>query len=94
MTNHPLDALVESRMRGTRTSGSEGGGGETTSRKADTALRRRPLHRRGQRYLTSVADHATGAIVWCAPGRNSATLQGFFAELGERRTRSAPSRST
>ena len=42
-------------------------------------------YRRGQRYLTSVADHATGAIVWCAPGRNSATLQGFFAELGERR---------
>jgi hypothetical protein len=29
---------------GTRTSGSEGGGGETSSRKADTALRRRPLH--------------------------------------------------
>jgi transposase len=42
-------------------------------------------YRRGQRYLTSVADHASGAIVWCAPGRNSATLQDFFAELGERR---------
>lgn len=42
-------------------------------------------YRRGQRYLTSVADHATGAIVWCAPGRNSATLQGFFAELGDRK---------
>ena len=42
-------------------------------------------YRRGQRYLTSVADHATGAIVWCAPGRNSATLQCFFAELGERK---------
>ena len=42
-------------------------------------------YRRGQRYLTSVADHATGAIVWCAPGRNSATLQAFFDELGERR---------
>jgi transposase len=42
-------------------------------------------YRRGQRYLTTVADHASGAIVWCAPGRNSATLQGFFAELGERR---------
>ncbi|HVI18814.1 MAG TPA: ISL3 family transposase, partial [Gaiellales bacterium] len=41
--------------------------------------------RRGQRYLTCVADHASGAIVWCAPGRNSATLQAFFAELGERR---------
>jgi transposase len=41
-------------------------------------------YRRGQRYLTSVADHRTGTIVWCAPGRNSATLQGFFAELGDR----------
>ena len=42
-------------------------------------------YRRGQRYLTCVADHATGAIVWCAPGRNSATLQAFFDELGERK---------
>jgi transposase len=42
-------------------------------------------YRRGQRYLTSVADHRTGAIVWCAPGRNSATLRDFFAELGDRR---------
>ena len=42
-------------------------------------------YRRGQRYLTCVADDATGVIVWCQPGRNSATLQGFFAELGERR---------
>ena len=51
-------------------------------------------YRRGQRYLTSVADHRTGAIAWCRPGRNSATLAEFFAELGDRRTRSAPSRST
>lgn len=42
-------------------------------------------YRRHHRYLTSVADHATGAIVWCSPGRNSATLQGFFDELGDRR---------
>ncbi|MDQ3609966.1 MAG: ISL3 family transposase, partial [Actinomycetota bacterium] len=39
--------------------------------------------RRHHQYLTSVADHTTGAIVWCSPGRNSATLQGFFDELGE-----------
>jgi transposase len=32
-----------------------------------------------------VADHRSGAIVWCAPGRNSATLQGFFEMLGERK---------
>jgi transposase len=42
-------------------------------------------YRRGQRYLTCVADHATGRIVWCAPGRNSATLQAFFGELGKRK---------
>jgi transposase len=42
-------------------------------------------YRRHHRYLTSVADHATGAIVWCAPGRNSATLQAFFDELGPRK---------
>src|SRR4051812_36875218 len=42
-------------------------------------------YRRGQRYLTYVADHRSGTIVWCAPGRNSATLQAFFAELGDQR---------
>jgi transposase len=41
--------------------------------------------RRGQRYLTSVVDHQTGAIVWCAEGRNAQTLQRFFDELGDRR---------
>jgi transposase len=42
-------------------------------------------YRRGQRYLTSVVDHDSGAIVWCSPGRNAATLQAFFDELGDRR---------
>jgi transposase len=42
-------------------------------------------YRRGQRYLTSVVDHKTGAIVWCSAGRNAATLQAFFDELGDRR---------
>jgi transposase len=42
-------------------------------------------YRRGQRYLTSVVDHQTGAIVWCSPGRNAATLQAFFTELGDHR---------
>ena len=42
-------------------------------------------YRRGQRYLTSVVDHGSGAIVWCAPGRNAATLQQFFELLGDRR---------
>ena len=42
-------------------------------------------YRRHHRYLTSVADHRSGAIVWCRPGRNSATLEAFFDELGERK---------
>jgi transposase len=42
-------------------------------------------YRRRHRYLTSVADHASGAIVWCRAGRNSATLAEFFTELGPRK---------
>ncbi len=42
-------------------------------------------YRKRHRYLTVVADHATGRIVWLAEGRNAATLQGFFAELGDRK---------
>jgi transposase len=42
-------------------------------------------YRRGQRYLTSVADHRGGGIVWCAPGRNAETLQEFFDLLGDRK---------
>jgi transposase len=42
-------------------------------------------YRRGQRYLTSVVDHASGAIVWCSAGRNAQTLQAFFDELGPQR---------
>ncbi len=42
-------------------------------------------YRRGQRYLTCVGDHATGAIVWARPGRNAATLTAFFEALGERK---------
>jgi transposase len=33
------------------------------------------------RFLTCVANHETGGVVWAAPGRNAATLQEFFAEL-------------
>jgi transposase len=42
-------------------------------------------YRRRHRYLTVVVDHDTGRIVWLAKGRNSATLQAFFDELGDRR---------
>ncbi len=33
------------------------------------------------RFLTCVADHRSGAVVWAAPGRNAATLQAFFDQL-------------
>jgi transposase len=42
-------------------------------------------YRRGQRYLTCVADHQRGRIVWAKPGRDAATLQQFFELLGDRR---------
>jgi transposase len=42
-------------------------------------------YRRGQRYLTCVADHQRGAVVWAKPGRDAATLQAFFELLGDRR---------
>lgn len=35
------------------------------------------------RFLTCVADHQKGGIVWAAPGRNAASLQGFFDQLCE-----------
>ncbi|MCA1699441.1 MAG: transposase, partial [Actinobacteria bacterium] len=40
-------------------------------------------HGADHRFLTCVADHATGAIVWAAPGRNAATLQAFFDALSD-----------
>lgn len=42
-------------------------------------------YRHGRRYLTNVADHRTGGIVWSAPGRSGHTLGEFFELLGERR---------
>lgn len=43
-------------------------------------------YRRGQRYLTLVADHADGAVVWTGKGRGAATLEQFFDELGREET--------
>lgn len=39
--------------------------------------------RHRHRYLTCVADHESGAIVWLEEGRNAATLQAFFDEPGD-----------
>ncbi len=40
-------------------------------------------HGAGHKFLTCVADHTGGGVVWAAPGRNAATLQGFFNELSD-----------
>jgi transposase len=42
-------------------------------------------YKRGHRYLTVVVDHDSGALVWAAPGRDKATLSGFFEALGAER---------
>lgn len=42
-------------------------------------------HRKGQRYITAVTDHDTGRLVWAAEGRNEATVEAFFAALGDTR---------
>ena len=44
-------------------------------------------YKRGHRYLTVVVDHDTGLLVWAAPGRDEATLDGFFDALGDDRAR-------
>ena len=36
--------------------------------------------RRHHKYLTLVSDHRSGKIVWGAPGKSAATLDGFFTE--------------
>ena len=42
-------------------------------------------YRRGHRYLTVVVCHDTGRLVWAHPGNSKATLEMFFAELGQER---------
>jgi transposase len=43
-------------------------------------------YRKGRRFLTVVADHdRAGAVVWAGEGRNAATLEEFYDELGEDR---------
>jgi len=38
--------------------------------------------RKGHSYLTLVSSHETGRFVWGAEGKDAATLDGFFDELG------------
>jgi transposase len=44
-------------------------------------------YRRGQRYVTLLADHRDGAVVWAGEGRGAATLERFFDELGDEETK-------
>jgi transposase len=43
-------------------------------------------YKRGHRYLVVVIDHDTGHLVWARPGRDTATVLGFFDDLGPERT--------
>lgn len=38
-------------------------------------------YKKRHRYLTVVVDHGSGRLVWAAPGRDKATLRGFFDAL-------------
>ncbi|MFP5486858.1 MAG: ISL3 family transposase [Acidimicrobiia bacterium] len=42
--------------------------------------------RKHHNYLTLVADHRSGKVVWGAEGRDAKTLDGFFDELGADRS--------
>lgn len=42
-------------------------------------------YRRGHKYLTIVADHDTGNVVWVGNDRTRESFEGFFTALGERR---------
>jgi transposase len=45
-------------------------------------------HRKGQKYITVVIDHDSGRLVWAKPGRDAATVEQFFADLGPERSKS------
>ncbi len=42
-------------------------------------------YKKGHRYLIVIVDHDTGRLVWAAPGRDKATLNRFFDQLGKSR---------
>jgi transposase len=43
-------------------------------------------YRRGHTYLVVVVDHDTRRLVWARPGRDRATVESFFDQLGPDRT--------
>lgn len=42
-------------------------------------------YRKHHKYVTIVTDHETGKVVWAREGKNAATLDAFFSELGAER---------
>ncbi|WP_426989350.1 transposase [Pseudarthrobacter sp. Y6] len=42
--------------------------------------------KKNHNYLTLVSDHETSKIVWGALGKNAATMDGFFEEIGPENT--------
>ena len=64
---------------------------ERTVKRRGTPLSQRKLrrlgvdeisYRRHHKYLTLVADHDTGQVVWGGEGKSAQTLEGFFDALG------------
>jgi len=43
-------------------------------------------YKRGHKYLTIVADHETGRVVWVAKDRSKEAFESFFDALGDERT--------
>jgi transposase len=50
--------------------------------------------KRHHHYLTLVTDHESGRIVWGKAGKDTATLDAFFAELGPERAENIEAAST
>jgi transposase len=44
-------------------------------------------YKKGHRYLIIVVDHDTRRLIWAAPGRDKATLNSFFDQLGTDRAK-------
>jgi transposase len=42
-------------------------------------------YRKGRRYVVGVVDHDSGLLVWLGEGRDAATVDRFFAQLGPER---------
>lgn len=43
-------------------------------------------YKRGHKYLTVVADHDTGRVIWASQDRSKSSFEGFFQALGPART--------